>query len=90
MSDDVRTGDLHVFRPGKSVAVGIGIWADRRSDTIQIHMTGPMKMHTTVTNAPKSARYHRTLFRDLRRILVDNGAWPYGDEDLGSDDHQKA
>jgi hypothetical protein len=44
-----------------------------------------MKMHTTTTNDTASERYHRTLFRDLRRILVENKAWPYGDEGSETD-----
>ena len=90
METTVRPGDVHVFRPGKAVAVGVGIWAECRSGAIHIHMTGPLSMHTTVTNAPKSARYHRTLFRDLRRILVANGAWPYGEQGIDLDEPQEA
>jgi hypothetical protein len=37
-------------------------------------------MHTTVTNNPDSERYHRTLFRDLRRVLLENQCWPFGEE----------
>lgn len=73
---------MHLFRGGSAVAIGLGVWAERRSENqpIQIHMTGPLNMHTTVNNNPASERYHRTLFRDLRRILVTNGAWQFGDE----------
>jgi hypothetical protein len=33
-----------------------------------------------VTSDPESERYHRTLFRDLRRVLVDNQCWLFGEE----------
>jgi hypothetical protein len=41
-------------------------------------MTGPCR--TTVTNNPDSERYHRTLFRDLRRTLLRAQCWYFGDE----------
>lgn len=31
-------------------------------------------------NPAESERYHRTLFRDLRHLLVENSCWPYRDE----------
>lgn len=79
-SESVRAGDVHVFKPGQSLAIGIGVWAAKQGGRIHIHLTGPLDMHTTVTNHEGSERYHRTLFRDLRRILVEHDAWPYGDE----------
>jgi hypothetical protein len=30
--------------------------------------------------AEDSQRYHRTLFRTLRKVLIGNQCWPWGDE----------
>jgi hypothetical protein len=57
------------------------VWAAKnRSNTIHIHLVGGEKFHTTITNNPNSERYHRTLFRNLRRTLIESGSWPYGEE----------
>lgn len=76
----LRPGSVHVFNPGKSVVLGVGVWAAKQAGWIHIHMTGGAGFHTTVTNQPDSRRYHRTLFRNLRRVLIDNGTWKFGDE----------
>ncbi len=75
-------GDVRTFQQGNgnAVVIGLGLWAKKQGRWIQIHMTGPNDLHTTVTNNPDSVRYHKTLYRDLRRTLVDQGCWPYGDE----------
>jgi hypothetical protein len=78
----MNPGDTRNFKRGKGTAVvlGIGIWAARRGKQLHIDITGAGGSHTTVTNDKNSARYHRTLFRDLRRVLVANGCWPFGEE----------
>ena len=82
-------GDVRTFRQGEgcAIVIGLGLWAKKQGKWIQIHMSGPNDMLTTVTNNPESVRYHRTLYRDLRRTLVDQGCWPYGDEgaEVGAD-----
>jgi glycine/D-amino acid oxidase-like deaminating enzyme len=77
----LKPGVVRTFKKGKGSAVvlAIGVWAKRRGKQFHIHITGTKTFHITVTNDPKSERYHRTLFRDLRRLLVDNQCWPYGD-----------
>ena len=74
--------DVRTFRDGEVSALVIthGIWAERRGKWIHIHMTGPEDSHTTVTNDPNSVRYHRTLFRDLRRALIHQRCWLFGEE----------
>ena len=57
-----------------------GLWAERQGRQIHIHISGAHGSHTTVTNDQNSERYHRTLFRDLRRVLKANECWPFGDE----------
>jgi len=77
---DLKPGDFRIFKNKNSVVLAIGIWAKRKGQNrIRIDITGTGK-HTTVTNDPSSERYHRTLFRDLRRILIEHGCWPFGEE----------
>ncbi len=80
----MKPGDLRTFKKGagKAVVLAVGVWAKHAGEhgPIHIHITGTKRFHTTVTNDPKSERYHRTLFRDLRKVLLDNNCWPYGVE----------
>ena len=83
MSDvSMRAGDVRTFKRGKgnAVVLDVGVWAKRRGKPLHIDITGTKDFHTTVTNDPKSERYHRTLFRNLRKVLIHNQCWPYGDE----------
>ena len=80
---DMKPGDLRTFRRGngEAVVLAIGIWAGREGkNRIRIDITGTKDFHTTVTNDPESERYHRTLFRNLRRVLIANGCWPFRDQ----------
>ena len=88
MSDvPMRPGDVRTFKRGRgnAVVLGVGIWAKRRGKQLHIDITGTKNFHTTVTNDPESERYHRTLFRNLRKVLIDNYCWPYGDEGSETD-----
>jgi len=81
--DDMKPGDVRTFRKGngEAVVLAIGIWAGRGGkDRLRIDITGTKNLHTTVTNDPDSERYHRTLFRDLRRVLIAKGCWSFGEE----------
>src|SRR4030065_2332749 len=79
--DFVKPGDVRIFDKGeKSLVVAIGVWAKRQGTAIHIHITGPEYFHTTVTNQKGSERYHRTLFRNLRRLLIMGDRYPFGDE----------
>ena len=62
----------------RSVYAQIGLWAEKHGDWIQIHISGPSR--TWVTNNPASVRFHATLFRDLRKTLVGEDCWPFGEE----------
>lgn len=77
----MNPGDVRVFEEGnrRALVVAVGVWAEQRNDWIDIHLTGPNASHTTVTNQPKSERYHRTLFRDMRALLREYDRWPFGD-----------
>ncbi len=80
----MNPGDIRTFKRGEgnAVVLAIGVWGTQARDNgpIEIHITGPERFHTTVNNGPESERYHRTLFRDLRRVLVDQKCWPYGEQ----------
>lgn len=77
----MKPGDVRTFVKGdKSLVVAMGVWAKRQGKAIHIHLTGPGDFHTTVTNRKVSERYHRTLFRNLRRVLIEEDRWSFGDE----------
>lgn len=81
-SREIKPGDVRTFKKGSgnAIVLAIGIWAARPGSQLHIHMTGTKKFHATVTNDPDSERYHRTLFRNLCKLLVEHQCWPYGDE----------
>ena len=85
-------GDVRTFKRGEgnAVVLGIGLWARRRGKQLHIDITGAGGSHTTVTNDEASERYHRTLFRDLRRVLIANQCWPYGNEGAETEDKPAA
>jgi len=80
---EMKLGDVRKFKgkDGKAIAVTFGLWAERKSKTqpIHIHISGSGG-NTTVNNDPDSERYHRTLFRNFRRILIENDRWEFGNE----------
>ena len=82
--NDFKPGDTRVFEKGsnKALALVIGVWAEKPKldGPIYIHLTGTSTFHTSVTNQDLSERYHRTLFRNLRRLLINYDRWPFGDE----------
>jgi len=87
--ETLRPGSVHVFQPGRAIALGIGVWADKNeAGKIHIHVTGGEGFHTTVTNHSGSERYHRTLFRNLRRLLIEHGAWPYDKEGAETEERE--
>jgi hypothetical protein len=77
----MRVGEVRRLETGKkSICVALGVFAQREGKAIHIHLTGPPKFHVWVTNRTDSERYHRVLFRNLRRLLVQENRWPFGDE----------
>jgi len=80
-SAKISPGDVRTLQQGqgKAVVVGLGLWAEQQGQWVHIHLTGPNHSHTTITNNPESERYHRTLFRDLRRTLLAQDCWPFGE-----------
>ena len=78
----MNPGDIRMFKKGqrRALVLALGVWAEGRGDWIDIHLTGPADFHTTVTDQTESARYHRTLFRNLRHVLIRQGRWQYGND----------
>jgi len=82
----VRQGEVHRFQKGKGNAllVTVGVWVKRKprreGSELQIHLAGISGGLTFVTNPQGAARYHKTLFRDLRKLLIKQDCWPYGRE----------
>jgi hypothetical protein len=80
----MKPGDVRPFKRGKhrALALAIGVWAERigKDGPIHVHLTGTPRFHTTVTNQRKSERYHRTLFRNMRSLLMEYDRWPFGNE----------
>lgn len=77
----MKLGDQRTFKKGdgNAVVLAVGLWAARDGIHLRIDMTG-VGTHATVMNRPGSARNHRILFRDLRKVLMDNGCWESNDE----------
>jgi hypothetical protein len=63
-----------------SIAVPVRLWARKRGDWIQIRLVAPGQPPVWITNDPLSRRYHRILFRNLRKTLLEHGAWPSDDK----------
>lgn len=80
----MQPGDIRTFQKGqgKAVVLAIGVWASKAKakGPIDIHITGTSQFHTTVNNNQNSERYHRTLFRNLRRLMIEQNCWPYGEQ----------
>lgn len=78
---NLKPGDHRVFTGGKkrSLVVAIGVWGrkEKEESPIHIRITGLSEKITTVTGRPNLVRYHRTLFRDLRSLLIKHGRWPF-------------
>lgn len=77
----MRPGDVDPFQGDKAIVAAFGIWAEKKSGWIHIHMTGDNInfKHVTVVNNPNSkTRYNRVLFRDLRKLLLAQNKWPFG------------
>ena len=69
-------------RGGRSVYLRVGLWYSEREHAI--HITAPGadgQFHSWVTNNPGSVRHHATLYKHLKRVLQEQGAWPEPDPD---------
>ncbi len=75
-------GDIRRFGGKSAIAATFGIYAEKRGQWIYINLTGDKQnfRHVIVVNNPQSTMYHRTLFRDLRRLLMANNKWQFGQE----------
>ena len=75
-------GDFTPVDGENALTLALGVRVTRNEGIIIILLTGDGEIFppVTVNNNPGSARYHRTLFRNLRRVLIQAGKWPYGSE----------
>ena len=71
---------MHPFNRG--VVVTVSVWTPKKAtETIQIRVACAGGKGTITTVADSGAkRCHPHLFRQLRKLLVDNGCWPHGSE----------
>lgn len=60
----------------RSVKLEVRVWFDPKSGHIKI--VGPGLTASTVSNDPRSKRFHPNLYRKLTRVLEASGA-PYPD-----------
>jgi hypothetical protein len=85
------------MQPGEDKAVDnaleltLSVWVEKHGTVIEIHLTGDGELfsHTTVNNNPASPRYHRTMFRNLRRLLLAKGKWPFGIEGMETEGEKR-
>jgi hypothetical protein len=84
-------GDSKAIEHNSAFTLTLGVWVEKHGTVIEIHLTGDGELfsHTTVNNNPASPRYHRTLFRNLRRILIENGKWPYDNEGVETEEEKR-
>lgn len=67
---------------GNTVYLRVGLWYSEREHAI--HITAPGvddEFHTWVSNNPDSVRHHATLYKHLKRVMKNQGAWPDPDPD---------
>jgi len=65
----------------------VGIWAEKGKGGYRFTSLDPTNPILLLPTTQISEQYHRSLFRNLRQTLVQQNAWPYGDE--GSETEQK-
>jgi hypothetical protein len=72
----MKAGDVCAFNSG--VLVTVSVWMPKkqgRAVHIRIVGAGGTGTITTVTDDPRSKRCHRHLFRQLKRLLSEQGRW---------------
>ncbi len=74
----------------KSVSIQLRLWPEHEGEWIHIRIAVPGESITTVTNNPASNRYHRTLFRNLRRLLIEQSRWPFGEEGAETEEKESS
>lgn len=81
---EMKPVDIRAFKKGEgnALVLALGVWADKdTAGWIRIDLTGPKDFHTTVTNNPKSERFHRTLYSRsatstrVGKLLALRGRW---------------
>ena len=73
---DMKRGDLSAFDSGLTVALSVFKPKKQgRAIHIRIAGAGGKGTITTVTDDPESVRCHQHLFRQLKKLLSDQGCW---------------
>lgn len=87
----MQPGETKAIDSDSAVAITLGVWVEKHGTVIEIHLTGDGELfsHTTVNNNQASPRYHRAIFRNLRRLLIANGKWPYGNEGAETEEEKR-
>ncbi len=75
----MKSGQVKPYR-GDSLLVTVGIWAKQdKGGSIHIHLASRPHFHSTITNKLGRKRYHPSLFKALKSLLVNNGRWQFHD-----------
>ncbi len=87
----MQPGDSRPANENKTVTLAVTAWVEKHEPYLEIHIIGDGELfnHTTVNNNPVSPRYHRTIFRNLRRLLIASGKWPYGNEGIETEEENR-
>jgi hypothetical protein len=86
-------GDSRTFKrkQKQAMVLAVGVWAEFHEGETQIHIAGNDNFHVIVVDHPDTKRYHPTLFRHLRQVLLDNGCWaPPEKESLNSSNEARS
>lgn len=73
MANEVKVGSPN----SRYIRFSIDVWYNDKDQAI--HMTAPgadKSFHTTVNDNPASIRYHKNLYKHLKRMLKEHGRWP--------------
>ena len=72
----MKAGDVRVLHG--SVIVAVSVWPPKKAGKpVRIRLAGAGGKGTITTVADQGAkRCHPHLFRQLKKLLVDNGCWP--------------
>jgi hypothetical protein len=69
MREPIKDGEIRPSENG--IAFVIGAWQD--GDDIQLVFEKGFR--SSVNNNPNSARYHKNLYKHLKKLLQDQGKW---------------
>lgn len=68
----LRPGEVDVANGRKTVYLTVGVWL---ADDGQIHLSFGREGITTVSNNPRSRRYHQKVYSHIKNILMKLDRW---------------